>query len=157
MPQFELANALPQIVWLGIIFAVLYLTLSRGALPRIDRVVEQRAKLIGDDLAAAERSRAEAETTIGAYESALAEARNQAAKVTAEAKVATSRETETRLKAVDVSIEARSAEANARLEAARAEALAGLDAVAAQATVDIVERLTGRRPSEADARAALAA
>lgn len=157
MPQFELANALPQIVWLAVIFAVLYLTLAHGALPRVEKVVRQRATLIGNDLAAAERAKGEAETTISAYEEKLAAARAQALKATAEAKAATARETEAKLKALDAGLADKSAAASARLDAARAEALAGLDAVAAEATADIVERLTGRRPSTDQALAALRA
>jgi len=157
MPQFEVANALPQIVWLALIFAILYLTLSFGALPKVDKVASKRAQVIGDDLAKAESAKAQAEATSAAYEASLAEARNAAAKVTVEAKASTSRDTADRLKGVDATIDARIAEAAARIETARAQALANLDTVAADATADIVERLTGRRPSPGEAGAAIAA
>lgn len=156
MPQFELANALPQIVWLALIFAILYLTLSRAALPKVEKVAAERSRVIGDDLAQAERAKAQAEQTSAAYEASLADARNAAAKVTSEAKTSTSRETADRLKVVDSDLERRIEEATARIEAARREALAGLDAVAAAATADIVERLIGRRPDESVARDAVA-
>ncbi len=157
MPQFEVANALPQIVWLALIFAILYLTLSYGALPKVDKMATKRAQVIGDDLAHAESAKAQAEATSAAYEASLAEARNNAAKVTVEAKAATSRDTAERLKGVDPDLNARIAEAAARIETARVQALANLDAIAADATADIVERLTGRRPSPGEAGAAIAA
>lgn len=157
MPQFEVANALPQIVWLALIFAILYLTLSYGALPKVEKVATQRAQVIGDDLAQAEAAKSRAEATSAAYEASLAEARNAAAKVTVEAKASTSRETAERLKVVDADIGARIGEASARIETARVEALAKLDTVAAEATADIVERLTGRRPTPGEAGAAIAA
>lgn len=157
MPQFEVANALPQIVWLALIFAILYLTLSRAALPKVEKVAAQRAQVIGDDLAKAETAKSQAEATSAAYEASLAEAHTAATKVTVDAKAATSRETAERLKAVDAEVEVRIAEATARIEAARTDALAKLDAVAAEATADIVERLTGRRPTPGEAGAAIAA
>jgi F-type H+-transporting ATPase subunit b len=157
MPQFEVANALPQIVWLALIFAILYLTLSYGALPKVEKVATQRAQVIGDDLAQAEAAKSRAEATSAAYEASLAEARNAAAKVTVDAKASTSRETAERLKVVDADIGARIGEASARIETARVEALAKLDTVAAEATADIVERLTGRRPTPGEAGAAIAA
>ncbi|MDO9487292.1 MAG: ATPase [Sphingomonadaceae bacterium] len=157
MPQFEVANALPQIVWLALIFAILYLTLSYGALPKVDKMATKRAQVIGDDLAHAESAKAQAEATSAAYEASLAEARNNAAKVTVEAKATTSRDTAERLKGVDTDLNARIAEAAARIDTARTQALANLDAVAADATADIVERLTGRRPSASEAGAAIAA
>ena len=73
MPQFEVANALPQIVWLALIFAILYLTLSYGALPKVDKMATKRAQVIGDDLAHAESAKAQAEATSAAYEASLAE------------------------------------------------------------------------------------
>lgn len=157
MPQFEVANALPQIVWLALIFAILYLTLSFGALPKVEKVASQRAQMIGDDLAQAEAAKSRAEATSAAYEASLAEARNAAAKVTVEAKASTSRETAERLKAVDADLGGRITEASTRIETARVEALAKLDNVAAEATADIVERLTGRRPTPGEAGAAIAA
>lgn len=157
MPQFEVANALPQIVWLAIIFAILYLTLSYGALPKVEKVTAQRAQMIGSDLAKAEAAKARAESTSAAYEASLADARSAAGRVTVEAKAATSRETAERLRGVDADIDARIADATTRIETARAQALANLDAVAAGATADIVERLTGRRPSPGEAGAAIAA
>lgn len=157
MPQFEVANALPQIVWLALIFAILYLTLSFGALPKVEKVASQRAQVIGDDLAQAEAAKGRAEATSAAYEASLAEARNAALKVTVEAKATTSRETAERLKAVDTEIGGRITEASTRIETARVAALAKLDTVAAEATADIVERLTGRRPTPGEAGAAIAA
>ena len=157
MPQFEVANALPQIVWLALIFAILYLTLSFGALPKVEKVASQRAQVIGDDLAQAEAAKSRAEATSAAYEASLAEARNAAAKVTVEAKASTSRETAERLKAIDTDLRGRITEASTRIETARVEALAKLDNVAAEATADIVERLTGRRPTPGEAGAAIAA
>ena len=157
MPQFEVANALPQIVWLALIFAILYLTLSFGALPKVEKVASQRAQVIGDDLAQAEAAKSRAEATSAAYEASLSEARNAALKVTVEAKATTSRETAERLKAVDTEIGGRITEASTKIETARVAALAKLDNVAAEATADIVERLTGRRPTPGEAGAAIAA
>ena len=157
MPQFEVANALPQIVWLALIFAILYLTLSFGALPKVEKVASQRAQVIGDDLAQAEAAKSRAEATSAAYEASLADARNAALKVTVEAKATTSRETAERLKAVDTEIGGRITEASTKIETARVAALAKLDNVAAEATADIVERLTGRRPTPGEAGAAIAA
>ena len=157
MPQFEVANALPQIVWLALIFAILYLTLSFAALPKVEKVAAQRAQAIGDDLAQAEAAKSRAEATSAAYEASLAEARNAALKVTVEAKAKTSRETAERLKAVDTEIGGLITAASTRIETARVAALAKLDNVAAEATADIVERLTGRRPTPGEAGAAIAA
>lgn len=156
MPQFELANALPQIVWLALIFAILYLTLATGALPKVEKVVEERSRAIGGDLLAADAAKGQAETTLAAYEASLAEARGKAAALTSDAKAASAKATSERVKASDAALAAKLDAATAEVAKAREAALANLDAVAADATADIVEKLIGRRPDPAAAAAAVA-
>jgi F-type H+-transporting ATPase subunit b len=156
MPQFDFSVALPQVAWLVLAFGVLFLVM-RSMLPRVEKVVETRARTIGDDLGAAEAARAEAERVDAEYQAGLANARGDALGVIGEAKAAAARETEARMKIVGGEIDARIKAADERIAGLRAEAMGKLDAVAADATADIVERLTGTRPSDADAANAVAA
>ena len=140
MPQFELGNALPQVAWLILIFTLLYLALA-ALLPGVTKVAAERASVIGDDLGAAERARADARAAADALDARMTAARAAAAKEAAEAKAAASRSAETRLKAVDAELGARLAEGQARVDAARAQAVASLDTLAGEATAAILERL----------------
>ena len=54
-PPFQSEFFPSQLVWLAISFVLLYVLMSRIALPRIGAIMAARSKLIGDDLAAAER------------------------------------------------------------------------------------------------------
>ncbi len=156
MPQFDPHVAVPQIVWLIAVFAILYL-IVRAALPKVERVVGSRAGVIGADLNEAEAAKSAAAAVITDYEASLATARAAAAKLAVEAKEATAAETAARLKTIDADLAAHTASAMARVEAARAEAHASLRSVAEEATTEIVERLTGRRPDPAEVAAAVAA
>jgi F-type H+-transporting ATPase subunit b len=156
MPQFDFSTALPQIVWLILTFGVLFLVM-RLMLPRVERVVETRARTIGDDLGAAEAARDEAARVDAEYQAGLASARSDALGVVGEAKAAAARETEARMKVVAADVDSRIAAAEDRIAGLRDEAMGKLDAVAAEATADIVERLTGERPNTADAAKAVAA
>ncbi len=156
MPQFDPAVAVPQIVWLIAVFAILYL-IVRASLPKVERVVGSRAGVIGADLNEAEAAKAAAAKVIADYEADLATARAAAAKLAAEAKETTAAETAAKLRTVDADLAAHTQAAMARVDAARAEAHTALRGVAEQATAEIVERLTGRRPDPAEVAAAVAA
>ena len=59
MPQFDFSQALPQILWLVVVFGLLYLAV-RGLYPRVEKVVENRKARISADLREAEAARAPA-------------------------------------------------------------------------------------------------
>lgn len=157
MPQFAFAEvALPQIVWLFLTFGLLFL-LMLGMLPRVEGVRERRASTIGGDLDAAEQARLDAEQKREAYEAGIARTRGEAQDLIGSAKAEAARATEARMAEADAAAQSRMKEAEAGLNASRDAALAKLDAIAAGATQDIVQKLTGERPGDGDAAAAVAA
>ena len=156
MPQFDPHVFLPQITWLIVIFALLFLVV-RAALPKVAAVETNRAQVIGGDLGQAEAAKDQAATVIAGYEATLATARANAVKLAGDAKTAASAETAARLKVIDDQLAASSAKSDLEIGTARAAALAGLRPVAETATGDIVERLTGRRPAPAEVTATVAA
>ena len=72
MPQLDFSNPLiiAQIVWLLIIFGLLYFVLSNYALPRVESVLEERARRIASDLEAAQAMKAEADAAMAAHRAA---------------------------------------------------------------------------------------
>jgi len=63
MPQLDFANPLTtsQVVWGAIIFALLYILLSRIALPKVGEVLDERARHIAADLETARASKSRAD------------------------------------------------------------------------------------------------
>lgn len=157
LPQLDPHSWTPQLFWLLVTFVLLYLLMSKVALPKVAQVLEAREKRISGDLAEAERLKAETEKAIAGYEAALAKARAEAQatadatrqKVTQEAAAAKTR--------VEADLAAKSKAAEAAIAAARDKALAALDQVAAESAASIVQRLTGTAASAADVQAAVAA
>ena len=157
LPQLDPHSWTPQLFWLLVTFVLLYLLMSKVALPKVAQVLEAREKRISGDLAEAERLKAETEKAIAGYEAALAKARAEAQatadatrqKVTQEAAAAKTR--------VEAELATKSKAAEAAIAAARDKALAALDQVAAESAASIVQRLTGTAASAADVQAAVAA
>lgn len=154
MPQFDFSQALPQILWLILVFGILYL-IVRGLLPRVDRVVENRKQRIMSDLRTAEAARAEADMAASGGGTALSDARARALAVTAKARDAAADARARRLAEVDETLKMRGEAAAASLATTRASALAELDQLATQATVDLVRRVGGIELDAAEAAAAV--
>lgn len=155
MPQLDAATFLPQLFWLAVSFGVLYLILSRVALPRIGEVLEERRARIDADLARADDLRREAEAALEAHERTMAEAHGEARRIVAEAARAAAVESERRHAELTARLEAEAARAGERIAAARDEALAGLRAGAADAVRAVGGKVAGVVLSDSAVAAAL--
>ncbi len=157
MPQFDLANFVPQLAWLALFFAILYFGIVRMTLPKLGQVIDQREATVTGDIATAETAKAEADSIRAAYEADIAEAQARAQAAGADAKARAARDAEARLAVLAGELDARTSEAQAAIAVARGNALGEIERIAGDAASDIVERLTGTRPDAAAVNAAVAA
>ncbi len=151
LPQFDATTFESQLVWLFLTFIVLFIVVSRMALPRVTKVLEEREERIATDLDTAERLRKEAEEVKEAYEVAVAEARKKAQETIAAAKETIQADIAKAQAELDATLGAKADEAEARIEKARAEALAGIGEVAGEVAAQMVEKLGGVDVDVADA------
>ncbi len=142
MPQFDFSQALPQLVWLALVFAILYVAVH-ALLPRVEKVVENRKTRIAADLAQAESARAAAEGAMSDSGQTLADARTRALKVTGKARDDAAAANARRIAEIDTSLEAEAERAAQDLAGRRQQVLAELDTVASEATVDLIRRVAG--------------
>ena len=157
MPQInQLMLAFPsQWFWLAIVLGLIYFVIGRGMLPKIEATVDSRDKKIADDLAAAERARAEADKTEEAWRHDMAAVRTEAQSSAAAAKAKAAIDAEGRLAKADAKITETMAIADAALGKARASAMASIEKVAAEAAQDIVAKISGAKISATDAAKAV--
>ncbi|WP_425485426.1 F0F1 ATP synthase subunit B [Chthonobacter rhizosphaerae] len=154
-PPFDPTYFGSQLLWLAITFGFFYWVLSKKLLPRLGGILEVRQDRIGADLAEAERSRAETDAAIAAYEQALAEARQKAGVIATETRERLNADLDARRKAIEADLTARVADAETRISAIKAQALNEVDAIATETTDAIVATLIGQS-SPAEAAAAVA-
>lgn len=138
MPQLEFSTFPNQIFWLVVAIVVLYLILSRVALPRIGSVMAERAGTIANDLAAAEQLKLQAAEAERAYGKALDDARAAANKVIEAARAEIQADLNVAIAKADAEIAARTAEAEARLAEIRDQAAGAVAEVARDAAGAIV-------------------
>ena len=154
MPQFDFSQAVPQILWLILVYGILYLAV-RGLYPRVEKVVENRKARIGADLREAEAARDAAEAATSGGSSSLADARAQALVVTGKARDTASAAVQRKLAEADAGLEAKASAAAEALAGQRSAAVAELDKVAAEAAADLVKRVGGLDVSNDEAAAAV--
>jgi len=154
-PPFQKETFASQLLWFAIFFIVLYLLVSRIAVPRVSGILEARRARIEGDLAEAERLREESEAALAAYEKALAEARARAQAIGSETHAKLAAESEQRRKTLEDELNARLAEAEKTVAATKTAAMANVRGIAADAAAAIVERLIGAAPSPQAVEAAL--
>jgi F-type H+-transporting ATPase subunit b len=143
MPQFDPSTFTPQLFWLVVSFAVLFVAMWRYALPRISGILEARQQRIGSDLEKAAAFKTETERVAAEYEKALAEARDKAAAAIKQAGEEMAAEAAKRHQSFGKELAARTGEAERRIAAARDEALGNIKTVAEEAAGAATAKLIG--------------
>jgi F-type H+-transporting ATPase subunit b len=143
MPQLDFSTWPNQIFWLVVTLIVIYLVLSRIALPRIGAVLADRKSTITNDLAAAEELKQKAVAAEKAYNDALASARAEAAKIVAQAKAEIQKDLDAATAEADAQIAARTAESEKTIAAIRDGAASAVAEVARDTAAELVTALGG--------------
>ena len=145
-PPFDSSTFASQIVWLVIAFGLLYLLMSKIALPRIAGILADRSSKISADVAAAQRAKADSDAAVAAYETSLARARAKAQSIAGETRAAVTAETDVTRKTLEAELSAKLAAAEAQITATKTAALGSVNGIAVEAASAIVEQLIGKAP-----------
>jgi len=140
-PPFDPSLFQHQLVWFVLSFGVLYLLMSRVALPRVEEVLTARAAKIRGDLDVAVATSAAAETAKAEAERATAEARAGARKIVDDMRAEMAAALAADRAKAEGELTARAETAQKRIDAARGQALASVDAMASALARDIVAKL----------------
>jgi F-type H+-transporting ATPase subunit b len=154
-PPFESEHFPSQLVWLAVSFVLLYVLMSRIALPRIGAILAERNRLISDDLAAAERLKEQSNAAHSAYEKALADARARAQAIASSTREKQARDAEDMHKRLESQLHERLAAAEQSIAKSRNAAMSNVRTIAVETASAIVERLIGQRPRPEDVAVAV--
>jgi F-type H+-transporting ATPase subunit b len=157
LPQLDFANKLTtyQVIWGIVIFAILYVLASRTALPKVEAVLEERARRIAGDLEGAQNAKARADSGIQAAADATAKARSEAQAAINAALDSAKQAAAVQAAAVNERLDLQLKEAEGQIAAARGAALAALPGVATDTAIALITRLTGASPSPDRLRGAI--
>jgi F-type H+-transporting ATPase subunit b len=147
-PPFQSETFASQLFWLAIAFILLYVLMAKLALPRVGSIIDNRQKHIADDIAEASRLKDESDAAVAAYEKALADARGRAQVIANDMRERQTAEAEQRRHTLESELNAKLAEAEKTIAATKQTAMSSVRGIAEDAARAIVERLTGKAPSE---------
>ena len=144
LPQLNFETFPNQIFWLAVTLVIIYLVLTRVALPRIGAVLAERSGTITNDLAAAEEFKQKAVQAEKAYNDALTAARGEAAKIVASAKAEIQKDLDLAILKADADIAAKAVESEAKITEIKAGAVDAITEVAKDTARELVMALGGK-------------
>jgi len=144
-PPFQTENFAPQIFWLVVIFGVLYVLMSRIALPRVGGIIENRGAKIAADLGAAREMQSKAQAAAAANDENLRRRREEAQAIGREAQNKIAAETARQRARAESEAAEKIRAADERIASAKTKALANVEQIAVDAAAAIVEKLTGAK------------
>jgi F-type H+-transporting ATPase subunit b len=149
MPQLDYHTFVPQLVWLGISFVILYVLMAKLALPKVKGAIELRRQHLSSDLGRAAALKEEAEAALAAYQKMLAEARSAAQETLRQTGEKLAAEAAERQRQLAATLGEQIAAAESRIAAGKEQALGEIRGIASDVGGAIVEKLTGASPDAA--------
>lgn len=147
-PPFNPETFASQIVWFVITFVLLYVLMSRVALPRVGAIVQARSGKIADDLASAQKLKDETDAAVSGYEKTLADARSNAQTIAGQTRDKLMAEADGRRKTLEAKLNERLHEAEKTIVQTKTAAMANVRGIATDTASAIVERLIGAKPDQ---------
>ena len=156
MPQLNLSDFPPQLIWLAIVFISLYLLMNFWLVPSIGSVVDARRDRVEGDIADAKRLKNETGQAIADYEKALSDARTKAGAMAQDERDRLKADIDAERAKVESQLSGRLAEAEAQIKAAKDTALGQVHGIAGETVQTIVQELLGIHVESHEALAAVA-
>ncbi len=155
MPQLNLDDFAPQLIWLAIIFSLFYLALSRLALPRIEKVLKDRKAKLGGDLQAARDAQQKADKEAERYAAEIAGAKAKGHGTIRASREKLDAELAEKRKALDGQLAEKTAETEKRVQGLLERASGEMEAMTTGVVSDIVKELAGVEVSDKEVQTAL--
>ncbi|MEJ6575098.1 MAG: F0F1 ATP synthase subunit B family protein [Sphingomonadales bacterium] len=143
MPQLDIAFFVPQIFWLIVVFATLYIFMAGSAAPKIAGVLKKRQDAIAGDLVEAEKLQAKAESARVLYEKSQSEARSNVAAMVLSKREELKDIAEKEYLKLSKKLTAKADKAQMRIDEAKNKALSEVREVATEVCSEIVLKIAG--------------
>lgn len=156
-PQLDTSTYSSQVFWLAVSFIILYILMSRMALPRVTEVLDMRQTQLNVNLDRAAQLNDEAQKAKDAFETILAEAQETARTAITAVEQKTAERANADAARFAEHARDRVATAEANIAKAKTDALNSLADIAAEVAADMANKVAKTHLTKADAMAAVKA
>lgn len=156
-PQLNAKTYPSQLFWLFVSFALMYVLMSKLALPRVGEVLDARASHKEGDLKRAAQLQEEATKVKAAYEAAIAKAQAEAQEAQSAAELEISEKIAAENAKFTEAARKRVAAAEQNIARAKDDAVASLADISAEVAAEMVNKIAGVQINKAEAKKAVTA
>ena len=153
MPQLDPTYWASQAFWLVLIFAILYISISKFYLPKIKDNLDNRENKIKEDLENASKFKEQSETKLKEYKIILENAKKEVIKIHFESKNILDKDINSKKIAIEKEIEKEISKATKEIIEFKKNSLSSIQKISENITSDIIENISGDKLNESSVKA----
>ena len=153
MPQLDPTYWASQAFWLVLIFAILYISISKFYLPKIKDNLDNRENKIKEDLENASKFKEQSETKLKEYEIILENAKKEVIKIHFESKNILDKDINSKKIAIEKEIEKEISKATKEIIEFKKNSLSSIQKISENIASDIIKNISGDKLNESSVKA----
>jgi len=153
MPQLDPTYWASQAFWLVLIFAILYISISKFYLPKIKDNLDNRENKIKEDLENASKFKEQSETKLKEYKIILENAKKEVIKIHFESKNILDKDINSKKIAIEKEIEKEISKATKEIIEFKKNSLSSIQKISENIASDIIENISGDKLNESSVKA----
>ena len=153
MPQLDPTYWASQAFWLVLIFAILYISISKFYLPKIKDNLDNRENKIKEDLENASKFKEQSEAKLKEYKIILENAKKEVIKIHFESKNILDKDINSKKKTIEKEIEKEISKATKEIIEFKKNSLSSIQKISENIASDIIENISGDKLNESSVKA----
>ena len=155
MPQLNTKYWASQGFWLVLVFAILYISISKFYLPKIKNNLDNRNTKIKEDLDDANKFKEQSDIKIKEYESILENAKKEVAKIHFESKNILGKEIQAKKELIEKEIENEISKAQKEILLLKKNSISSINTISGEIASNVIEKISGEKLNESSIKAAI--
>ena len=153
MPQLDPTYWASQAFWLILVFAILYVSISKFYLPKIKDNLDNRENKIKEDLENANNFKEQSEAKVKEYQIILENAKKEVSKIHFESKNILNKEIQSKKEAMEREIEKEILNAQKEIKELKKNSISSIQSISGSIVSNIIENISGDKLNESSIKA----